>query len=332
MAIYPALNDLQWNFYNYGQRGGTVDADVDGPEAWTGSADCSSIVVAVVDTGIDIGHIDLEANIWHNPGESGQYEHNGLDDDGNGFIDDDVGWNFREGNNTPVDIFGHGTHIAGIIGSQGLTPDAVEGACHDVQLMPIKSLGYMYGFTADVVAGFAYAVGQRADIINASFTSPHTSEFMAEVLQQAYEDGILVVAAAGNDSMDIDAEDGSDTGQQLGDYANLITVAATDRNDELAEYSNWGTFSVQLAAPGSSVYSTFPGNAYNTSSGTSMAVPHVTGAAALILNACPALYPVDVSSLLMDTTDKVDALAARVVSGGRLNVAQALQAVQDVCQ
>lgn len=319
--VYSALNDLQWNFQNDGQRGGSEDADVDGPEAWQITTDCTGVVVAIIDTGLDVRHPDLEFNIWENKGESGEKATNGIDDDGNGFIDDSGGWNFRDGTNQPLDCIGHGTHVAGIIGAQGNTPEGVVGVCHDVQLMPIKALGYMIGFTSDIVEAFAYAVDQGAQVINASFSSAKSSELLDRVLEDAYEKSVIVVAAAGNDGMDIDdSEVAVGSGESLGDSSNLIMVAATDRNDLLADYSNYGLKSVQLAAPGTSIYSTFPNASYRSVSGTSMAVPHVVGAAAMLLTQRPCLTPSEVRDILMNTTDPIDNLRSSVVSGGRLNL------------
>ncbi len=324
-VVYLALNDLQWNFENVGQRGGTVDADVDGPEAWNLSSDCSSVVVAVIDTGIDIEHPDLAANLWINPGEAAERSANGVDDDGNGHVDDWAGWNFRDDDNDIHDHVGHGTHVAGIIGAQGNTDVAVQGVCHSVQLMPLVTFGFKMGLTSDVVAAFMYAVTQGADIINASFAGVRSSALFERALTYAAEMGVLVVLAAGNDSVDLDGAGGGGSG--AGDLVvpdNVLVVAATDRYDELADFSNYGPESVQVAAPGSSIYSTFPPGTYRSLSGTSMAVPHVSGAAALVLQRNPCMTPEEVRLLLMESSDRLEGFEACVGSGGRLNLYRAL--------
>ncbi len=319
-----ALNDLQWNFQNVGQRGGLVDADVDGPEAWAITTDCHMVTVALVDTGMDLDHPDLVDNVWVNPGETGESAEVGVDDDGNGFVDDVYGWNFRDDNADVDDIYGHGTHVAGIIGAEEATDAAVGGVCRSVRLMPVVAFGFKMGLTSDVVAGIIYAVSEGADVVNGSFEGYHSSPFFDRALAYAADMGVVVVLAAGNDGVDLDApEDAAgacSSGTDEETEGNVIVVAATNRYDELADFSNYGSCSVDLGAPGESIYSTFPWGGYRSLNGTSMAAPHVAGAAAMILTRDPCLTPEAVRTILMEATDPLGALADKVASGGRLNL------------
>jgi subtilisin family serine protease len=261
-VVGPTLPDdplfgQQWALHNVGQTGGTDDADIDAPEAWrshgTGSA---SVVVAVVDTGVHIGHEDLKDNIWRNPGE---IPGNGRDDDRNGYVDDVNGFDFYSYDATvydPEDGDQHGTHVAGIIGAAGDNGVGIAGVNHDVAIMPVKFLGPWGGGEYEGAEAIIYAVDNGAQVINCSWGGSR-AEVIEEALQYAAEHGVVVSVAAGNDSSDID-EYGEWAYPASSDATCVITVASTDHNDELSWFSNYGDETVELAAPGEEVTSTLP--------------------------------------------------------------------------
>ncbi|MDX1948830.1 MAG: S8 family serine peptidase [Pirellulaceae bacterium] len=327
----PKFGSL-YGLHNTGQSGGTPDADIDAPEAWritTGSAD---IVVAVIDTGIDLSHPDLAANIWNNPGEIAD----GRDNDGNGFVDDLHGWDFVSDDNQPQDDYNHGTHVAGTIGAIGDNGLGVAGVNWHVQLMPLKIFSASgTSTTADMIAALQYAVANGARVSNHSYGGGAFSQAYSDVLNDLLAtDRHLVVAAAGNGSYSGGLN--SDTrpfypASYQPTRDNLLAVAATDNQDQFASFSNYGATSVDLAAPGVNIYSTVPksAGAYGAKSGTSMATPHVAGAAALLWAANPSLTASEVKSLLLANTDSIADLnpTRKTLTGGRLNVDRALRAI-----
>jgi subtilisin family serine protease len=219
-------------------------------DAWTMGWGSSTVTVAVLDTGVDYNHPDLAANMWANEDETAG---NNRDDDGNGYIDDVRGWNFVGENNNPMDLSGHGTHVAGIIGAVGNNSIGMAGINWTVKIMPIKFMAET-GTIADEVSGIEYAVQMGAKVINASFGETTFSQTEYEAIQGAGERGVLIIAAAGNNGT---SNDGS-TKTYPASYglANIISVAATDSNDTLASFSNYGSTSVHLAAPGKDIEST----------------------------------------------------------------------------
>jgi subtilisin family serine protease len=250
--------DQQWALNNTAQSvsgiAGTADADIDAPEAWDVTTGSSASVVAIIDTGVAYNHPDLAANIWANPGEAGTKQANGTDDDGNGFTDDARGWDWVDDDNEPRDFFGHGTHVAGIIGATGNDSYGGVGVNWDVSLMPLRVLdGEGVGTTADVAAAVNYAAANGADIINLSLGGPDFSLSVQNAIGAATD--ALVVVAAGNEATNNDL-----VGSFPCNYAsaNIVCVAASESNDTLAGYSNYGGVNVDLAAPGSRILSTFP--------------------------------------------------------------------------
>lgn len=316
----------QHGLHNTGQLRGTPDADIDAPEAWARSIGSSQVVVGVIDTGVDYRHVDLAANLWVNPGEIAG---NQLDDDGNGVIDDVHGFDARSGDGDPMDEQFHGTHCAGIAGAVGGNGLGVAGVNWNVSLMALKFLdGNGRGTVEDAIAAIDYAVAQRRAGVNLRVLSASWSGSFSLALQDAIDEAgaaeILFVAAAGNGN-------GSDNDRVPvypasfpGD--NIVAVAATDVNDDLAYFSNFGATSVDLGAPGYSIVSTTPGDTYQALSGTSMATPHVAGAAALLLSVDPSLTTAQLKELLLSTGDPRPALEGVTVSGRRLNLARALEA------
>jgi thermitase len=249
----PKLPEL-WGLHNTGQvvkgQVGNAGADIDALKAWNNATGDASVTVAVVDTGIAYNHPDLADNAWTNPGETA----NGIDDDGNGYVDDVRGWDWSAGDNDPQDPHGHGTHVAGIIGAAGNDGHGVTGVAWDVSLMPLRVLAADgSGTLADIVDGFAYAAAEGADIVNASLGGPEYSRAMEDVVAGSRQ--TLFVVAAGNSAEDTDTRPTYPCSLPA---PNLLCVAATDNQDRLAGFSNYGAESVDLAAPGVGIVSTVP--------------------------------------------------------------------------
>jgi thermitase len=253
-----------WGLNNTGQSlfgaGGTSDADIDAPEAWNVAKGSNAVTVAIADSGIAYDHPDLQSNIWNNPGETGAgREKNGRDDDQNGLVDDWRGWDFVSNDNDPRDYNSHGTHVAGTIGARGNNAAGVTGVNWRVKLMPVRIAdgnGVVTG--AAMISGFDYAASKGARVVNASFGSPDTSQALLDTVRRHPK--TLFVAAAGNGGDDGVSDDNDREPQYPCSFSapNVICVAASDRNDQLASFSNYGSGSVDLAAPGADVSSTLP--------------------------------------------------------------------------
>jgi subtilisin family serine protease len=313
----------QWGLRNLGHFGGKQGADISATAAWDVTT-ASNATVAVVDTGVSYKHPDLAGNAWKNPVDP----LNGLDDDGDGFSDDVFGADFFSNDSDPEDDGGHGTHVAGIIGAQGNNAVGVTGVSWDVNVMSLKFLDENgEGNTADAANAIDYAVAHGARVINASWGGPSFSQALYGSIRRAGERGTLVVAAAGNEGVNADS---SPDYPAAFDLPNIVSVAATDRSDRLLDFSNYGAKSVDLAAPGDDITSTVPTvtdpSGYAAFSGTSMAAPFVSGAAALYLSKFPQAGVDQIKAALLQTVDKLPTLAGKTVSGGRLNVARALGA------
>lgn len=314
----PGFSQL-WGLNNTGQTGGLGNADIDGPEAWDASLGNTSVVVAVIDTGIDYNHPDLLANMWVNADET---PGNSSDEDHNGYVDDIRGWNFVANTNDPMDDHYHGTHCAGTIGAVGNNGIGVIGVCPTVKLMPLKFLSASgSGVTSDAIEAVNYATSKHVTVMSNSWGGGGYSQALKDAIDAAQAAGIIFVAAAGNSALNTDAQP-----TYPADYAsaNIISVAATDNTDALASFSNYGVNTVHLGAPGVSIYSTSPGNGYRTLSGTSMACPHVAGACALIKSARPTMSWGDVRTAVINNVDVIPSLSSKTRSGGRLNVARSL--------
>lgn len=285
--------------------------DIDGPETWDLATDASSVVVGVIDSGIDYTHPDLAANIWTNAGE---VPGNGVDDDGNGYVDDVHGYDFYNEDGNPMDDHYHGTHVAGTIGAVGDNEVGVVGVAWKVRLMALKFLGSNgSGLTSDAVAAVNYATQNGAKFTSNSWGGGGYSSALFSAIQSS---GSVFVAAAGNNGLDTDQFPSYPASYTL---PNIISVAATDRYDQLAYFSNYGATSVDVAAPGVSIYSTSPSSEYRYLSGTSMAAPHVSGACALLFGLDASLTPSEVKTHLLNSASRVGGLAGKVVSGGRLD-------------
>jgi hypothetical protein len=307
-----------WGLDNTGQTGGTPDADIDAPEAWN-LATGNGIIVGVVDTGVDYTHPDLVNNMWKNPGE---IPGDGIDNDGNGYIDDVYGYDFHNNDSDPFDDHSHGTHVAGTIAAQGNNNIGVIGVAPNAKIMALKFLDSSgSGFTFNAVRAIEYATMMGANITNNSWGGGGYSQALYDAIKAAGAANQLFVAAAGNNGKNTDFSSNYPSSYDLD---NIIAVARTDHNDKLASSSNYGATSVDLGAPGSNIYSTTPGGKYGTKSGTSMASPHVAGAAALVWSQNPTLTAQEVKDKLLSSVDPVASLTGKTVSGGRLNAFKAL--------
>jgi subtilisin family serine protease len=300
-----------WGLNNTGQTGGEPDADIDAPEAWALGVGDRQVKVAVVDTGIDFFHPDLETNVWTNPGE---IPGNGIDDDQNGYIDDLHGYDFVSDDCDPMDDQSHGTHVAGIIGAVGDNHIGVAGVCWQVSLMALKAFDEKGdGLLADVIEAIDYAIRNGAQVLNASWSSPERSLALEEAVAEARRAGVVFVAAAGNDRSAVAAYPAA--------YEGVVTVAATNAKDQRASFSNYGPHTA-LAAPGETIFSTIPNNNYDYRSGTSMAAPYVSGVAALVRARHPQFTSAEVETILRNAVDGIQ--ADQYIGAGRVNAWKAL--------
>ena len=287
---------------------------IEAPLAWDVTQGSNSVVVAVVDTGADVTHPDLDANVWSNPDETA----NGLDDDANGLADDVQGWDFADDDSNANDTNGHGTHVAGTIGAEGDSGAGVTGVNWRVKVMPLRTGNLTLSGLA-IEQAFRYACAEGARVVNGSFGSPSPDPFVRDAIEDCPQ--TLFVFAAGNETTNNDAQPRYPCNYPV---ENIVCVAASDVDDSMAFFSNYGTSNVDLAAPGAGILSTLPGGLFDVFDGTSMASPHVAGAAALVLSQRPELTPLELKSTLLLSVDKTPAYAGLVKTGGRLNVARAL--------
>jgi serine protease len=316
-----------WGLHNTGQSGGVAGAHISAVEAWDTTVGSNDVVIGVVDTGVDFTHPDLVPNIFVNPGEIAG---NNIDDDANGIIDDVHGMNAITGSGNPMDDNDHGTHVSGTIGAVGNNGQGVAGVNWNVSIMGLKFLSASgSGSTADAIEciNYAVAIKTRAQnpvnlrALNNSWGGGGFSQALLDSIVAANNAGILFVAAAGNSNSNNDTTPSFPSNY---DVPNVLAVASTTRTDAKSSFSSFGATTVDLGAPGSDILSTIPGNAYATFSGTSMATPHVTGAAALVLSINDTLSVTELKQILMDTGDPIPSMANITVSGKRLNVAAAL--------
>ena len=313
----PGFQNL-WGLHNTGQAPfyGTAGADIKAPAAWGVTTGSPGVVVAVIDTGVDYTHPDLAANIWTNPGE---IPNNGIDDDGNGYIDDVRGWNFVSKTNDPMDDNGHGTHCAGTIAAVGNNGVGVAGVTWNSKIMPLKFLDSQgSGYTSDAIAAIFYASKKGVPIISNSWNGPGYSQSLKDAIDAS---SAVIICAAGNNGANSDV-----TPQYPAAYSssNIISVAASNYHDNLAPFSNYGTGSVDLAAPGVSIYSTTTAGGYKYLNGTSMAAPYVSGVAALLIAQSPSMSGAQLRSRILSSCDVISSLSGKVATGGRLNAAKAL--------
>jgi hypothetical protein len=304
----------------YSSQWGLIQSGAEG--AWdSGAQNAPSMVVAIIDTGIQMTHPDLLGNIWVNPGET---PGDGIDNDKNGYIDDVNGWDFAYGDNNPTDGNGHGTHVAGIVGAAGNNVTGTAGVMWRVKLMALKFLDDSgSGLTSNAVKAVQYATKKGVLVSNNSWGGGSYSQALYDAINASRSVGHVFVAAAGNDGRSNDSVPKYPASYTLD---NIISVAAIDRYDNKASFSNFGVNAVDLGAPGVSVTSTYLNSGYSDLSGTSMAAPHVAGAAALLYNMRPWWKYGTVRNALLNSVVPLAQLAGKVATGGRLDVGRAADA------
>ena len=326
--------------------------DIGAKEAWNQTMGSPDMIVAVIDTGVDYTHEDLLPNLWRN---SKEIAGNGKDDDGNGYVDDMIGWDFVTNDNKPFDLAvdpaqlltsggnpGHGTHCAGNVAAKGGNALGIAGVAPNVKIMSLRFISDKgEGTSADAIKAIKYAVDNGAKVLSNSWGSEGEdpkedaeNKALREIITYAQTKGALFIAAAGNGHQGVGYD--NDTDKAPGypasyDHENIISVAAIDVKNELGSFSNWGIKSVDIGAPGVDVYSTVVGGSYNnyvidigpfqvTWDGTSMAAPHVAGAAALYWSAHPEKDWKAVKAAVLDSAKAIPALQGKVVSEGKLDV------------
>ena len=316
----------EWGLDNTGQNGGTPGADVDAADAWNITTGSASVVIGVVDTGVDYTHPDLAPNMWVNPGE---VPGNGIDDDGNGFVDDVYGYDFADNDGDPGPGTGHGTRTAGIAASAGNDGTGIAGMAWDASIMALKIFSDDgTGSVSAAVEAFNYAAMMRSTygvnirVTNNSWVVDFKTNSLLSAVRADGDAGILTVAAAGNGSYNVD---NSPLYPAAFNLDSVISVAGTDRYDHLADFSVWGPTSVDLAAPGANIYAPTPGGYYSYGSGVSYSTPFVAGVAALAWSAAPDATLAQVRSAILDGVDPLPSLAGKVATGGRLNALKTLQ-------
>lgn len=335
------LFSKQWGMNNVGVQ-----------NAWKINPGNNKIIVAVIDTGVDYTHEDIIQNLWRNPKE---IPNNGIDDDNNGYIDDVIGWDFLSNDNKPYDLAattvgelmnggnpGHGTHCAGNVAARGQNGKGISGVAPNAQIMAIRFIGEE-GTTAAAIKSIKYAVDNGAKVLSNSWGSegedPADPENQAlrDIIKYAQDHDVLFIAAAGNGHQGVGYN--NDTDKLPGvpasyDNDNIISVAAIDSKDKLGTFSNWGPKTVDIAAPGVKVFSTTVTSKYSDTvipvlganwDGTSMACPHVAGAAALYWSAHPEKTYAQVKDAIMNSTVRIAAVDGKVVSNGKLNVEKLMQ-------
>lgn len=313
------LDFRMWAMDNNGRRNGVAGADISALDAWNISVGSKNgPLIAVIDTGIDYKHPDLAANMWINPGE---IPGDGIDNDGNGVVDDVHGYNAFADNGDPMDDHSHGTHCAGTIGAVGNNSRGVVGVNWDANLMAIKIFDERGNTSLDaILRGLQYASKMGVDITNNSWGDHQPSQALKDAFAAMPE--AVHFAAAGNNRNNNDHRNYYPVGHDL---PNMVGVAASDRRDNLPTFSNYGLKSVELAAPGAEILSTVAGGGYMIYSGTSMAAPHAAGVAGLILSEFAKADPEEVRDRLLYNSDPVPALSRASQSGGRINAAKSLE-------
>lgn len=318
-----------WGLMNTGQSGGTPGADIDVINAWDTTTGSNSVVVTVIDTGVDYTHPDLSANIF----QSGDCNGNGIDDDGNGYIDDCYGYDFANNDSNPLDDNNHGTHVSGTIGAIGNNAAGVVGVNWNVKIMACKFLNSSgSGSTAGAISCLDYVKTMKDKGVNIiassnSWGGGGFSQSLLDAIEAHHQAGILFIAAAGNSNSNNDLGGFYPAGYYV---PNLIAVAATTRTDAKASFSSYGRHSVHLGAPGDQILSTTIGNTYSTFSGTSMATPHVTGVAALVKARFPTANWIAIKNRILAGSENIGSMAGTTTTGKRLNAYGALTCLDSV--
>ncbi|MBX9767591.1 MAG: S8 family serine peptidase [Bdellovibrionales bacterium] len=306
-------------------------APIQANESWSQlKATSTSVpVVAVIDSGVEYTHFALSNAIWSNAAEVNGVA--GVDDDGNGYIDDIRGWNFADNNNNPMDCDGHGTHVAGIVRGAGQDIRIGDQMPALIKIMPLKFLDcWGSGSTADAINAIYYAVNNGAQILNNSWGGGNYSRALHDALAHTYAHNTMFFAAAGNSAGNNDA---APLYPASYDVPNVVAVAATSYSsvshiESLASFSNYGSHTVHIGAPGVGILSTYTGNQFSNLSGTSMATPMMAGIAALMLRERPDVNAYQMKTILMGATDAVSSLSTKTATGGRINALKAIQNVK----
>ena len=310
----------------------TRDFDIDAPEAWDIKNGDSNVIIAIVDSGVDYNHSDLADNIWINEAEdingNGRFDNwpywkkidgvygdiDYIDNDGNGFIDDVIGWNFYDENNDPMDLIDHGTHCAGIAGAVSNNSLGVAGVCWNCKLMTVR-IGGPSIYEDDAANGIVYATDNGADIISMSWGGMMSSSLIQDAINYSYNNGVCLIAAAGNEGLEITLFPAL--------LDKVMAVAATDASGNKCEWSNYGNLT-DVAAPGDNIFSTISFNKYCYYSGTSMSTPHVSGLAALLLSKDPLLTFTQIRKMINQSADRLPPSEKNYVGAGKINAYEAL--------
>ena len=317
----PRFPDL-YGMRNTGQTGGTSGADIKATLAWDQFTGDPNLKIGVIDTGVDYNHPDLAANVWTNPGE---IPGNSIDDDGNGYVDDIHGYDFVNNDGDPMDDNGHGSHCSGTIAGVGNNNIGVVGVNWNLKVVGIKFLSAGgSGSTAGAIAGVNYAIAVGVRLTSNSWGGGGFSQALKDAIDRAGAANILFIAAAGNSAVNCDG--GSSCYPAEYSSANIIAVASITSSGALSSFSNFGATTIDLGAPGSGIVSTVPqgrgkniNSGYASYSGTSMATPHVTGAAALYAASHPGASATQIKSAIMAAAVWTSSLNGRVLRNGRLN-------------
>lgn len=315
MAAFLAPNDAIYNFGLLWGENNSNNIDIDAPQAWDLNKG-EQVVVAVIDSGLALSHVDLKGNAWINPNEIAG---NKVDDDNNGYVDDVNGWDFANNDSSPNDDFYHGSHVSGTIAATGNNSKGVIGVAWNSKIMALKALNKNgSGSTSDSIAALDYVIqakkkGINVKVVNASFGGGGYSDLFFDKLKELNSLGVVFVAAAGNETNNNDT---NPTYPASYDVDNVISVAALDQNGNLASFSNYGSNSVDIAAPGVDIVSTVPKKLYGILSGTSMAAPHVSGILALIASAYPNLNAKDLKAQLTRSAKILSNLNGKMIAPG----------------
>ena len=320
------LDGTLWGLHNTGQDSGTPDADIDAPEGWDTRTAAPNVVVGVIDTGVCYTHEDIAANMWVNPGEDGfdalgrSKRTNGVDDDSNGFVDDVHGINAITLSGNPLDDQGHGSHCAGTIAGVGNNGKGVAGVAWNTKVMALKFLSASgSGSLSDAIVCINYAVAKNATLTSNSWGGGEYTQSLRDAIAAARDAGQLFIAAAANDGSNNDIQPVYPASYPV---ENIIAVAAYDRNDTLASFSNYGAGTVEIGAPGVAIYSLghTADNEYKTLSGTSMATPHVSGLAALATAEFPGSNAMGIKNRILRGGRPVPSLAGKTITGRSINL------------
>ena len=308
-----------WGLENYGQDNGTGDADIDIEQAWDITSGTPETVVAVIDTGVRVTHNDLIDQIWTNEDE---IPNNGVDDDKDGYIDNHKGVDFYNNDGDPNDVHGHGTHCSGTIAASANDDYPHAGVAFNARILPCKVGDYGMPHSA-IIAAVEFCVAEGVKIANCSYGGFFPSQASYDAYAAAGTEGMMFLAAAGNDANDNDSLPAYPCSYDL---ECIVSVAATDRNDDITGFSNYGETAVDLGAPGLEIFSCTSSNdqSYESWAGTSMAAPHVSGVVALMRSLRPDWTVLQIREKLLASVDPIASLDGKTVTGGRLNAAKAV--------